>query len=208
MTCWEEWQKWVTNKWRTIDWNRCIILESAEAIDSFNWKHWKDINWTNDENNIKIEIVDIWHFIMSYLISKVSDDSKIVNELYSILLYEEEKVLDFGTSFNNNEARIRMFENLIGLSSNRTEEANYEIVKVFFQIMFNNNMTFEELYELYIMKNILNKFRQDNWYKEWTYIKTWNWKEDNEVALEIISNWIESASDFYDKLKKAYSTIS
>lgn len=38
-------------------------------MESFNWKHWKDISGSHDEDNIKIEIVDIWHFVMSYLIS-------------------------------------------------------------------------------------------------------------------------------------------
>jgi dimeric dUTPase (all-alpha-NTP-PPase superfamily) len=40
-------------------------MEAVEALDSFNWKHWKDINAVDDMDNIKVEIIDIWHFVMS-----------------------------------------------------------------------------------------------------------------------------------------------
>jgi hypothetical protein len=39
-------------------------MEAAEAIDSFNWKHWKNIESEPDLDNAKVELVDIWHFIM------------------------------------------------------------------------------------------------------------------------------------------------
>jgi hypothetical protein len=35
-------------------------MEAAEAIDSFNWKHWKDIEGEPDLDNAKVELVDIW----------------------------------------------------------------------------------------------------------------------------------------------------
>ncbi len=50
---------------RVIDWNRCIYMEVAELINSYPWKHWKDIDAKADYENIQIEIVDIWHFVMS-----------------------------------------------------------------------------------------------------------------------------------------------
>ena len=40
--------------------------------------------------------------------------------------------------------------------------------------------------KLYIGKNCLNQFRQDNGYKEGHYIKVWNGKEDNVVMVEIL----------------------
>jgi len=59
------WEAGYTKQNRQINWRRCIYMELAELIDSFNWKHWKDINIEPDWDNIKIEVVDIWHFIMS-----------------------------------------------------------------------------------------------------------------------------------------------
>ena len=61
----EIWITGVTKENRKISWYRGIYMEVAEAIDSFNWKHWKNINDQPDWDNIKVEFVDIWHFIMS-----------------------------------------------------------------------------------------------------------------------------------------------
>ena len=40
----EIWIKGLTKENRKISWYRGIYMEVAEAIDSFNWKHWKNIN--------------------------------------------------------------------------------------------------------------------------------------------------------------------
>jgi hypothetical protein len=58
------WTEGATKEGRQISWLRCIYMEAAEAIDSFNWKHWKNIESEPDLDNAKVELVDIWHFIM------------------------------------------------------------------------------------------------------------------------------------------------
>jgi len=40
-----------------------IQQELAEMIDSIPWKWWKKMEW--DHNNIKIEIIDIFHFVIN-----------------------------------------------------------------------------------------------------------------------------------------------
>ena len=40
-----------------------------------------------------------------------------------------------------------------------------------------------------ITKNCLNKFRQDYGYKDGSYQKIWNGREDNVVAFEIANEW-------------------
>lgn len=62
----------MTKEGKEINWKRCIYMECAELIDSLPWKHWKDIDGEADMNNAIVEIVDIWHFIMSALISENS----------------------------------------------------------------------------------------------------------------------------------------
>ena len=61
----DKWTSGVTKNGKTINWSRCIYMECAEMVDSFSWKHWKNIDARPDYANIKIEAVDIWHFIMS-----------------------------------------------------------------------------------------------------------------------------------------------
>ncbi|HHD80434.1 MAG TPA: dUTPase, partial [Campylobacterales bacterium] len=67
------------------------------------------------------------------------------------------------------------------------------------------NLKLSELYQLYIGKNILNKFRQDYGYKEGTYIKVWNGLEDNLVMQNILNENIDISPDnLYRKLQESY----
>ena len=63
-----KWRDGVTKHGKVINWKRCIVMETAELIDSFSWKHWKSIDGGIDIENIRIEMVDIWHFVMSYIL--------------------------------------------------------------------------------------------------------------------------------------------
>ena len=42
----------------------CLDQELAELVDSVPWKHWKK-NQSFDEANLKVEIVDCFHFLIS-----------------------------------------------------------------------------------------------------------------------------------------------
>lgn len=64
----EGWVFGLAKTGKQINWARAIMLEGAELIDSYPWKHWKNIDDKADYANIKIELSDIWHFIMSYQI--------------------------------------------------------------------------------------------------------------------------------------------
>ena len=55
----EGWEKGITKNGKLIDWKRCSYLECAELIESYPWKHWKNIDAEPDYANIKIEAVDI-----------------------------------------------------------------------------------------------------------------------------------------------------
>ena len=49
--------------------------------------------------------------------------------------------------------------------------------------------TEQDLYKLYMGKNILNMFRQDNGYKIKQYIKTWDIdKQDNDFMMEFLKD--------------------
>jgi hypothetical protein len=61
-------------------------------------------------------------------------------------------------------------------------------------------LSFDELYKTYIGKNVLNFFRQDHGYKEGSYIKIWNGKEDNEYLSEILAKLDADSVDFSDQV--------
>ncbi len=48
----------------------------GNASTSFSWKHWKNINKDTDWDNVTVEIVDIWHFIMSLLLEDYKTNGK------------------------------------------------------------------------------------------------------------------------------------
>jgi len=61
-------------------------------------------------------------------------------------------------------------------------------------------MPFEELFKSYVGKNTLNFFRQDKGYKEGTYIKEWDGREDNEVLVEILNKLDSEEENFRHQL--------
>ena len=48
---------------RFLDFELALRQESAEAVDSLNWKWWKKD--TDDWDNVKVELVDMLHFWVS-----------------------------------------------------------------------------------------------------------------------------------------------
>src|SRR4029077_14730270 len=61
--------------WRTQghQYYRAIWVECAELLDHFGWKWWK--HQRPDLDQVKLEIVDIWHFGLSQLIREGRIDS-------------------------------------------------------------------------------------------------------------------------------------
>lgn len=207
----EEWKKWVTPNGKIINWKRCIYMETAEAIDSVSWKHWKNIEWGIDADNFRVEIVDIWHFLMAYLLEQMSMDDaiKIVYQNIEWGPFSEKLPSELNSENNLKIDDILLpYEELMAYSLVKTNSQDYiiDFVKSFFTCVKSSAMTFDDLYSLYIWKNVLNKFRQDNGYKQWTYKKIWsNWQEDNVTMQYIIKqNPNLSFEELYAELEKEY----
>jgi dimeric dUTPase (all-alpha-NTP-PPase superfamily) len=195
------WVNGLTKENRQISWYRCIYMEAAEAIDSFNWKHWKDINVEPDWANIKVELVDIWHFIMSEAI-RVGDQS-YANQ------YEEIDAIDDLDS----EVLLQTLEKILALSAQAKIENNdnaiRETIDLFFIALSHIGMDTKELYKRYVVKNQLNTFRQQNGYKEGSYIKIWGSVEDNVVAFNIMDDNPDiSPSALYQQLELVYTNLN
>jgi len=194
------WREGVTKQGKVINWKRCIVMESAELIDSFSWKHWKNIAGGIDLENIKIEMVDIWHFVMSYLLQFQSseDAAKLavsVMKKSSIKLPKE-----WSESENSRiDELLEPFETLMALALIKTDDEVYqeELVGQFWECVDAVGMSFDDVYRLYIGKNALNQFRQQHGYKEGSYKKIWNGKEDNVVMQEILKS---NSNISYEKL--------
>ncbi len=203
-----EWRSDKTKNGKMINWKRCIYMETAELIDSFPWKHWKSIDAKPDLQNIKIELVDIWHFLMSYLLkyNSLDEAAKLIDNLkeqksdIKIQNWENERVDEY----------LDIFEELMALAliKNDSEAMQESLLEQFFKACDSVGLGFDELYALYIGKNALNQFRQEHGYKEGTYKKIWNGKEDNAVMQEILSqNPSLSFSKLKEELAKEYDKV-
>ena len=209
----EGWEAGKTKNNKTINWKRCIYMECAEMIDSFAWKHWKAIDADPDWANLQIEVVDVWHFIMSLGLEDYSQNFRGSIEDLAMNISQEpgyqklqtEDALEFATP----SVIMAKVEDLILNTVNRDNLDGPKLFEDFFELAYMSKLDLISLYRLYVGKNILNQFRQDHGYKEGTYIKVWNGEEDNVVMQRL---WEENAAltpkALYGGLQKVYATLS
>ena len=165
---------------KNFNWNSAIIAESGELLDSLGYKWWK--KQEPDMENVKVEAIDLLHFVISDILQLNYEESLEAS-------FIDETISEFEESFTS-DIYEKEFEDedLFGLVNilNYNEIPRFATLKIIFKKL---DMSNEDVYIAYITKNCLNKFRQDNGYKDGSYIKNWNGKEDNIVAFEIANEW-------------------
>ena len=182
--------------WReqNFEWYRAIWVECAELLDHYGWKWWK--KQSPNQSQIELELVDIWHFGLSILLSKYDIEK-------SISLISEGMIDQKGSG--------KFRENLEDFTSNTLQTRSFDL-KRFNQVMNDVGLTFEKLYVGYISKNVLNSFRQDKGYQAGTYIKDWGGIEDNEYLIRLASKMDPKSENFsselYTLMEKEYEAHS
>ena len=206
----ENWEAGVTKNGKPINWRRCIYMECAEMVDCFAWKHWKNIDAEPDWDNLQIEVVDVWHFVMSLALEKYKNErlgtidtlsAQIAQMPNYLVLYEPVE------SFGDEKLVLIQIEDVM----RDALERNGSLTKLlfdFFELVRLSKLDIATLYRLYVGKNILNQFRQDNGYKEGSYIKIWNGEEDNAVMKRIWEQNGELTPDeLYEELQARYAQL-
>ena len=201
------WEKGMTKNGKPIDWKRCTYLECAELIESYPWKHWKNIDARPDYANIQIEAVDIWHFIMSqgledYTRGQLGSIETLANNINSLSNFDTFSG-ELKEHFKDYYEQISVVEGLMRIlfCGGSTEK----LMEAFIDVAMQSGLNLDTLYTLYVGKNILNQFRQDHGYKEGTYIKIWNGKEDNVTMQSILEKHENVTPDaLYKALEEAY----
>lgn len=203
----DKWTDGITKNGKTINWRRCIYMECAEMVDSFSWKHWKSIDKEPDWDNHQIEVVDVWHFIMSLAIEEYSKNLRGgVEDLgIGISQYPNFDMIDTTKeNFSKQEDVIEQVEKLIRQAINDSELDLEKLITDFFSLVIMSGLNLDSLYRLYVGKNILNQFRQDHGYKDGSYIKVWNGEEDNVVMKRL---WEDDSNIKPDKLYKELAKV-
>ena len=163
---------------KSFNWNSAIIAESGELLDSLGYKWWK--KQEPDMENVKVEAIDLLHFVIS---DRIQKNKKMFSEKESL----EMTFVELYNEFNNVKV-LRDYSTLEDMIFYLIATNSYRI-NVMKRIFTKLEMSNEDVYISYITKNCLNKFRQDNGYKDGSYIKNWNGREDNIVAFEIANEW-------------------
>ncbi len=174
----------VHSEWREQDfeWYRAIWIESAELMDHYGWKWWK--HQKPDVEQVKLELIDIWHFGLSILLAnKISIES--ISEQISNA-FQIDKADDFKTALES-------------FTAHTLNEKDFS-VSLFVTLLKGMDMTFEDLYSGYVGKNVLNFFRQDHGYQDGSYKKIWDGREDNVHLVELVAELDISDAQFSAKL--------
>lgn len=203
------WENGYTQNNKLINWKRCIYMECSELIDSFAWKHWKSIEAPTDWDNVRVEVVDIWHFVMSLLLehyanNNLGDMDTLINDVASTRRFQTFCKESYVSNEEESLEIINMVEKMIHVTSGFNMDIFEELVALYFTLALKCGINLQELYRFYVAKNILNKFRQDNGYKEGTYRKVWGDMEDNEVMLQLLKGENKSVEALYQSLQKLY----
>lgn len=207
MTNGADWRSGKTALGKVIDWRRCIVMETAELIDSYPWKHWKSVDAETDMENVRVELVDIWHFLLSLALENFSQEEagELLNTAYESS--QDQSLGDLSVIIQVEIHEAMMAKALI--KTQVTDSYLLGLASAFFKSCQVAELEFEQLYQIYMAKNVLNKFRQDHGYKEGTYTKVWDGKEDNVVMFEIIERMTDfSGDELYISLKETYTKLS
>lgn len=192
--------------WKTAKnpWTRAIWVESAELLDHIGWKWWK-AQGTNVAQ-AHIELVDIWHFILSQFAETGDNMELIAAELHHRLFDQGRRVIFIRNKIHSlNEMSLHdRIEAMASLAA-----SGNDCTAAFAASCEELELSWDELRRVYVGKNVLNLFRQANGYKAGTYVKNWNGPEDN-VYLEDFMSKFPSASpaEIYNHLGKCYAQIT
>lgn len=182
-------KEWKKQPW---DMSQAILVEAGELMAELGYKWWKHHEPNYD--NVRIELIDIWHFMLNtYLFDGIESD--IAADLQDAIEHSHTygEFTDQQTCTN-----IRDWVS-IGLAEDTWR------MDMFLALCLNYGVDFEELYWLYMIKNTLNMFRWNNGYREGTYEKMWNDKEDNMVLMEIWeANKEKPFTELYKLLERHY----
>lgn len=178
----------VNSNWveQNFAWYRAIWVECAELLDHYGWKWWK--KQTPDADQVKLELVDIWHFGLSILLLDSDGHESIAGQVAE----------GFSRAAPSGDFR----EDLEAFTLSTLQTRKFD-VPGFATLMDGIDLSFDELYTRYVGKNVLNFFRQDHGYQDGTYRKQWGGKEDNEHLVEAVSELDHSRADLKDQLYSA-----
>lgn len=166
---------------------RAAFVESGEAMDHYGWKWWK--KQVPNVEQFGVELIDILHFYLSHTIVCNGGD----------LDDSASRILQITTDERRGHVRGVMFDDQWYSFADMDTLAKVELLgglavarreswPLLYSLFSDAGMSNDDVFGIYVGKNILNMFRQANGYKEGTYIKDWFGEEDNQVMSRLLVN--------------------
>jgi dimeric dUTPase (all-alpha-NTP-PPase superfamily) len=179
------------------------IAAATELLDEFvacalNWKWWAK-SFTSDVENAHMELVDVFHFLITEDIVRTKVPIDYLSKSYEfevmIKRAEESVSLFNGMTVGREQLLLKTVVKKLAINC-LTDDARVDWFS-FFTCCRCVGLDFAKLYKTYIGKAALNVFRQKNGYKTGHYIKHWSTdsvgdktKEDNYFLTE----WLKTQS--------------
>jgi dimeric dUTPase (all-alpha-NTP-PPase superfamily) len=185
---------WLTKRHAYL---RAVLVEATEALEHYGWKWWK--KQSPDMPQLRIELIDIWHFVLSEYLLRASGDKAVA--VKSMLAdWNADATLAFdGTSYDPQALDMReQLELLAALAAVR--RLHLPLLALLFAAC---ELTPAALFRDYVSKNVLNHFRQDRGYKSGEYQKTWDGAEDNVHMAQLMETMTEVDEKLPDALYRA-----
>lgn len=186
--------KKVNPDWRAANypWHRAALVECAELIDHLGWKWWK-----KQEPNMAqahIEVVDIWHFSLSFVLNRLGENLDLVigkmRDEESLGSLQLTKMHELMSNMHGEDEVHKLAVEVLAAQCAGDRFVPPVVVLWMAEVL---GMTGDQIYRMYVAKNVLNIFRQDNGYKDGSYIKQWGGAEDN-VFLEQLMTLMPEAT--------------
>ncbi len=183
------------------NWHRAIQVEGVEAIEHHGWKWWKKQEC--DLAQLRMELVDIWHFILSAAIQEKHGNTSLAKKEMMAELNLHQKSVQFDNQYYvlSQLQLLDKLDLLVGLAA-----AKRTNLALFDSLLTDCGMNWVTLFKQYVGKNVLNVFRQDHGYKAGTYIKIWSGREDNEHLVEVLETVDLNSETVRNALYQALST--
>ena len=185
----------VNSDWKNAGypWRDAIMVEAVELFDHLQWKWWKKpgpVDW----GQVRMEAVDIWHFLLSEALEELDtiDLDKESNVSYLNEMADNFYILSVNQDKENiNVPLLKVYvKDLIGGSAHNHNFQ--ELLSLFAGIIEELGMSFDDLYKSYIGKTKLNEFRWANGYGG-QYVKDWSMGaskslEDNQYLTTVLDS--------------------
>ena len=172
---------------QNFEWFRAIWIECGELMEHYGYKWWK--KQTPDLEQVRLEVIDIWHFGMSALFVPGKSIDAMADEIAAAVADHNERGVDVRAATE-------------ALAAHALTHRQFS-VPLFWDLLCAAELDFAALYRHYVGKNVLNFFRQDHGYKDGTYQKTWRGREDNEHLMDLLKQMDSAAPDYADSLYAA-----